>query len=64
MDSCNNCIHGRPIVSENGISYKCALSPSRATKCLRGEQKFYKSCVADTEDFKHVQQNSLFELFS
>lgn len=51
MNSCNNCIHSRPIISENGISYKCTLSSSRATKCLCGEQKFYKSCATDTEEF-------------
>ena len=47
---CEDCINSRPIVSENGISYKCILSSSQATKCLCGEQRFYKSCVADTEE--------------
>lgn len=47
---CEDCINSRPIVSENGISYKCILSSSQATKCLCGEQMFYKSCVADTEE--------------
>lgn len=51
MNSCNNCIYSRPIISENGISYKCTLSSSRAIKCLGGEQKFYKSCATDTEEF-------------
>ena len=51
MNSCNNCIHSRPIISENGISYKCTLSSSQATKCLCGEQRFYKSYTIDTEEF-------------
>lgn len=51
MNSCNNCVHSRPTISENGIHYICTLHSSQAVKCLGGKQEFYKSYTIDTEEF-------------
>lgn len=36
MKCCDVCLHGRAIVSENGVHHICTLPPKQATKCLLG----------------------------
>ena len=34
MLNCDKCLYSRPIVSENGIHYRCCLTPKQAAQCI------------------------------
>lgn len=36
MKKCEECLHSRPVVSENGYHYICCLSPKKAVNCIAG----------------------------
>ena len=36
IPDCSICVHSRPIMSENGLHYVCALSAQAAKKCIYG----------------------------
>ena len=38
--NCDKCLNSRPIVSENGMHYICALSAKKAKKCLLTGKNF------------------------
>ena len=42
MEKCEQCLHSRPIVSENGINYGCCLSAKKAVECMFGV-KYYQA---------------------
>ena len=40
MEKCEQCLHSRPIVSENGIHYGCCLSAKKAAECMCGVKDY------------------------
>ena len=36
IPNCSTCVHRRPIISENGLHYVCALSRVASTNCIKG----------------------------
>lgn len=40
MEKCEQCLHSRPIVSENGIHYRCCLSAKKAVECMCGVKDY------------------------
>lgn len=45
IPNCSTCVHRRPIISENGLHYVCALSRIAATNCIKGNKVRFKEDI-------------------
>lgn len=49
MKKCEECLHSRPIISENGYHYICCLSSKKATDCMIGKESQFVTLEKDAD---------------
>lgn len=47
MDKCKECLHSRPIISENGYHPVCCLSKKKTIDCLIGKKNWFATVKKD-----------------
>ena len=50
MKKCEECLHSRMIVSENGYRAVCCLSQRAAVNCMMGKKSQFITLKKDSED--------------
>ena len=54
MKKCEECLHSRPIVSENDIHSACCLSQKKAVECMIGKKDYF--AIAKKVDSKAIKE--------
>lgn len=49
MDKCGHCANSRPVISENGWHFVCALHHTAARNCMLGKKEHFVSVIRGAE---------------
>ena len=58
MNKCEECVHSRPIISENGYHSVCCLFPKAMVDCLMGKKSQFMTFEKDENGNIKIKTNS------
>ena len=58
MKTCDNCLHSRTVISENGFHGVCVLSSKKAMDCITGRRDHFVESFVESPLLRNRQEEN------